>query len=84
MYDLSQPNSKPGICVKCKGSGTYSFGGTVNGKAAKSGMCFSCKGTGYQDKAQIAGNECYNRHKIATIIASDFREPDEDYNDRDY
>ena len=26
MYDLSQPNDKPGTCIKCKGTGVYGWG----------------------------------------------------------
>ena len=70
MYDLSQPNDKPGTCIKCKGTGTYSWGACVNGKMTNSGTCFSCKGTGRQDKAQIRCNRTYNRHKIAMIAHS--------------
>ena len=69
MYDLSQPNDKPGICCKCKGTGTYS-GACVNGKISNTGTCFSCRGTGRQDKTQIMVNRTYNRHKIAMIAAS--------------
>jgi len=31
MYDLSQPNAKPGTCIKCKGSGSYGWGACING-----------------------------------------------------
>lgn len=69
MYDLSIPAEKPGTCPKCRGSGEYRWGGTVNGKPVHSGKCFSCKGTGRQDKSQIARNHTYNRHKIAAIFS---------------
>ena len=67
MYDLSQPNDRPGRCVKCRGTGVYSWGASVNGKMTNSGSCFSCKGTGRQSRRQIACNHTYNRHKIARI-----------------
>jgi DnaJ-class molecular chaperone len=67
MYDLSQPNDKPGICRKCKGKGIYGWGASVNGKMTHSGPCFSCRGTGKQSVRQIMRNQTYNRHKIATI-----------------
>jgi DnaJ-class molecular chaperone len=67
MYDLSQPNNKPGRCIKCKGSGVYGWGACVNGKMTNSGTCFSCRGTGKQSTRQIKRNETYNRHKIAWI-----------------
>jgi len=67
MYDMSQPNSKPGECVKCRGTGVYSFGGTVNGKPRKSGTCYSCRGTGKQDTAQIHRNHTYNKFKVMRI-----------------
>jgi DnaJ-class molecular chaperone len=72
MYDLSVPNAKPGPCEKCKGSGLYRWGASVNGVSAKSGTCFSCRGTGLQNRAQIARNQTYNRHKIAAILHADF------------
>ena len=71
MYDLSMPNSKPGTCCKCNGSGQYVWGAVVNGKPTHSGPCFSCRGTGKQSKTQIKRNECYNRHKIAAIFRAD-------------
>jgi DnaJ-class molecular chaperone len=67
MYDLSQPNDKPGICCKCKGSGQYGWGASVNGKMSHSGTCFSCRGTGKQSKKQIGRNRTYNRYKVAEI-----------------
>ena len=70
MYDLAQPNEKPGPCQKCRGTGTYEWGGTHNGKPRNSGPCFSCQGTGKQSAAQIKRNETYNRHKIAWIASN--------------
>jgi DnaJ-class molecular chaperone len=67
MYDFAVVNAKPGTCAKCKGTGVYSWGTSVNGKMSHSGMCFSCKGTGKQDAKQIKVNETYNRHKIVSI-----------------
>ena len=72
MYDLSQPNSKPGKCVKCKGTGEYKWGACINGKMSHVGPCYSCKGTGHQTQKQIKTNHGYNRFKIARIVASDF------------
>jgi hypothetical protein len=83
MYDLSQPNDKPGQCCKCRGSGIYSWGAVVNGVSTKSGQCFSCRGTGRQSTKQIYRNHTYNRHKVAQLVASDFvRDPGEDAADR--
>lgn len=67
MTDFSMPNDKPGVCVKCRGTGVYRWGAIVNGKATNEGPCFSCRGTGKQDKRQIMRNRAYNRHKEATI-----------------
>lgn len=67
MYDLAQPNAQPGPCCKCKGTGVYRWGATVNGRTAHSGPCHSCGGTGRQTAADIRRNETYNRHKIARI-----------------
>ena len=71
MYDLSQPNAKPGTCGKCKGTGTYSWGACINGRMSKSGPCHSCGGSGVQSESDIRRNEAYNRHKIASIFAGD-------------
>ena len=67
MYDFSVPNEKPGVCAKCRGTGVYSWGASVNGKMTNSGPCHSCRGTGKQDPAQIKRNEAYNRHKLRTL-----------------
>lgn len=69
MYDFSQPNAKPGVCVKCRGTGVYAWGTFTNGKPAHEGMCFSCQGTGRQDKRQIKRNHGYNHFKIAAIAS---------------
>lgn len=66
-YDFSQPNAKPGECVKCRGTGTYRWGTVVNGKCEKEGPCFSCQGTGRQDKAQIRRNHGYNFYKVRAL-----------------
>lgn len=67
MYDLSVPNEKPGVCAKCKGTGMYCWGASVNGKFANQGTCYSCEGTGRQDANKIVRNHVYNKHKIAMI-----------------
>ncbi|MEH2525840.1 MULTISPECIES: hypothetical protein [unclassified Bradyrhizobium] len=69
MYDLAQPNSKPGTCCKCRGTGTYSWGPVINGKCSKTGTCFSCGGTGKQTRRDIGRNHTYNRHKVARILS---------------
>jgi DnaJ-class molecular chaperone len=67
MYDLSQPNERPGTCCKCHGTGTYSWGAILNGQPSKSGVCFSCRGTGQQSRGQIARNHAYNKVKIVRM-----------------
>ncbi len=69
MYDLSQPNSVPGKCVKCRGTGVYCWGGTVNGVPRKSGPCHSCGGKGHQTARDIQRDHAYNKHKLRTILA---------------
>lgn len=69
MYDLSQPNDKPGRCIKCSGTGVYKWGAVVNGKSAKEGPCHSCGGTGKQSVKDIRRNRTYNRHKIAWLCS---------------
>ena len=69
MYDFSVPNSKPGQCAKCRGTGEYRWAGAmVNGVwKGKSGPCHSCGGTGHQTQRDIHRNVAYNRHKIVRI-----------------
>lgn len=67
MYDMAVVNAKPGKCEKCRGSGTYSWGASVNGKMEKSGTCYSCRGTGKQKLADIYRNEAYNKNKVMEI-----------------
>jgi DnaJ-class molecular chaperone len=67
MYDMSQPNDKPGQCGKCRGSGEYRWGAVINGKSQHSGKCNSCGGKGHQDAADIRRNEAYNRFKLQRL-----------------
>lgn len=67
MYDLAVPNTKPGVCEKCRGSGLYRWGGTVNGKSRFEGQCHSCQGSGTQNTSDMARNRAYNRHKIRNL-----------------
>lgn len=69
MYDLAYEAEQPGECPKCRGTGVYRWGATVNGQAQHEGTCFSCRGTGRQDARQIARNRTYNRYKLAMIAA---------------
>lgn len=66
-YDLAMPAEKPGVCPKCKGSGLYRWGASINGRSANQGTCFSCQGTGKQTKRDIIRNQTYNRYKIVEI-----------------
>jgi DnaJ-class molecular chaperone len=67
MYDLAHQNDAPGRCGKCRGTGVYSWGASVNGKMERSGRCNSCRGTGRQTVRDIMRNATYNRYKIARI-----------------
>ena len=69
MSDFAVPNSKPGVCAKCNGSGVFRFGGAVvNGVfTGNSGTCWSCRGTGKQTTQDIRRNVCYNNHKVVHI-----------------
>jgi DnaJ-class molecular chaperone len=82
MYDLAVVNEAPGQCGKCRGTGVYSWGATINGKSAHSGTCFSCRGTGKQSSRQISRNRTYNRHKVASIVRSGFIDVDRAYEDQ--
>lgn len=69
MTDLSVPNSTPGTCAKCSGSGTYRWAGRMENGVwkGKSGDCHSCRGTGEQTQRDIYRNVAYNRHKVISI-----------------
>lgn len=77
-YDFSYPNSKPGTCAKCSGSGVYRWGYPV-----RSGPCYSCKGTGKQSARQIKTNHAYNRHKLSEIAHGMFADRDPGFVDLD-
>ena len=55
-------NDKAGPCQKCRGTGTYSWGAIVNGRATKSGPCYGCKGTGRQTDGDIKRNTTYAKY----------------------
>lgn len=63
MADLASPNTRPGRCSKCRGSGQYRWGS----QAQFSGTCHSCGGKGSQTAADIKRCRTYNRHRIAHI-----------------
>jgi DnaJ-class molecular chaperone len=67
MYDFSQPNDKPGVCGKCRGSGVYGWGACINGKMQFSGPCHSCGGKGTQTKADIKRDHGYNYYKLRRL-----------------
>lgn len=67
MYDLAEPNERPGQCRKCKGTGVYRWGNK------QSGPCYSCRGTGIQSNDDIKRNCTYNQHKVARILSGDLR-----------
>lgn len=44
---------------ECRGSGTYSWGGTVNGVPVKTGPHFACAEKGFQDRTDVIRNITY-------------------------
>ena len=73
MYDLAHENEAPGRCGKCRGTGTYNWGGSVNGHSRFSGQCNSCRGTGRQTMRDMMRNRTYNTHKIARLYSGEWR-----------
>jgi DnaJ-class molecular chaperone len=68
MSDFAQPNHEPGRCVKCSGSGIYSWKKQdAHGTFTVGGPCHSCGGTGAQTRADIARNNAYNRFKLQNL-----------------
>lgn len=43
----------------CRGSGVYSWGGSVNGKPLKTGPHFACAEKGYQSRSDVIRNITY-------------------------
>lgn len=69
MSGFAHPAFRPGQCPKCRGSGVYRWGPSINGRPPQhSGECFSCNGTGRQDQRQIRRNQTYNRYRLAEIV----------------
>ena len=54
-------------CDRCHGTGTYTWGGTVNGIPAHQGVCYHCEGKGYQTPADV--KRCKNYWKYAPVLA---------------
>ena len=46
MTGASAPKVSAPSCYRCGGSGTYTWGGSVNGVPVHSGACFACQGGG--------------------------------------
>lgn len=68
--DFSVPNSRPGICAKCRGTGLYAWGTVNNGRPSKIGPCHACRGTGKQTVSDIARNKAFNRHQMSRLANS--------------
>jgi DnaJ-class molecular chaperone len=69
MSDFAVPNATPGRCAKCNGSGQYRWAGKLaDGRpVVRAGSCHSCGGSGRQSRSDIARNNAYNRHKLASL-----------------
>jgi hypothetical protein len=51
-------------CNRCHGTGTYSWGGTINGKPVHTGDCYRCEGHGTQGQDDYHRCRTYDRHAI--------------------
>ena len=68
--DFAVPNAAPGRCEKCRGSGQFRWGASVNGAPPKhGGPCWSCQGSGRQDHTQIKRNEAFNRYQMRRLAS---------------
>ena len=56
-------------CERCRGSGVYTWGGTVNGRPIHTGECFRCGGKGWQGVADFRRNYGYDNHAIRAACA---------------
>lgn len=56
-------------CERCNGTGTYSWGGTINGKPVHTGDCYQCEGRGTQGQDDYRRNYGYTLHMIVNAIS---------------
>lgn len=50
-------------CERCRGTGVYGWGASVNGKMEHSGPCFRCEGKGFQTAEDERRNDYYDNHR---------------------
>lgn len=50
-------------CERCRGTGVYGWGASVNGKMEHSGPCFRCEGKGFQTAEDVRRNDYYDNHR---------------------
>jgi len=56
-------------CERCKGTGEYSWGGTINGRPVHAGACYRCSGTGRQTMCDFRRNRGYDNHSVRRAFA---------------
>ena len=52
-------------CDRCKGSGTYYWGASINGRMTHSASCARCGGKGHMDFDDMRRGRAYDNHSIA-------------------
>lgn len=52
------------FCDRCKGTGDYCWGGTINGRPVHKATCFHCLGSGQQTLDDAYRNVAYIRYAI--------------------
>lgn len=68
MSDFAVPNTNPGPCGKCNGTGKYRWRRPAGRELIElEGPCYSCGGSGRQELTDILRNQAYNRHKAARM-----------------
>jgi hypothetical protein len=55
-------------CNRCRGTGIYCWGGTINGKPVHTGDCYQCGGAGTQDQDDMHRNRAHVLHAISRAI----------------
>ncbi len=55
-------------CEKCHATGTYSWGGTINGKPVHTGHCYQCGGSGTQNIDDMFRNRSHTLHYVNRAI----------------
>lgn len=55
-------------CDRCRGTGIYSWGASINGRMQHSGTCYHCQGKGWQSEEDKRRCAAYWNYAIRSAI----------------